>query len=335
MKLSIVNQDQFLIKNEKGEQIHSFLIPREVDSFWIDNLKIQAFYHAGLNKLFIYKLEENKKKEFESSIGVYVYDLNKKQVKSLYKKKTYYPNASSWSFNNNKLMHQVVGTNTDFFVHGIWTYDLAALRGEELTYDFQTKLKDTYGVTGKAYIGSDLAHRDYFIDNSKNGVKDIYIKYGLDKQLNVVSLYPTSASGYLNSLKVDPTGNLFAYNEVFFHPGVGNIVSINIYDVNKPDQIYSLTDQTKYPVLLGKNYVTSKENADFLWDRSVAKTKSDTKLREDLAKAESDKNRLKQEELAQKELVAKQAALLLEQKKGKNRQLYKKEYDSLQVELKN
>ena len=84
MKLSITNQEQFAIKNEKGEQIHRFLLPREVDSFWINKVDIQAYYHVTLNKLFIFKLEENKKKEFESSIGVYVYDLNKKQVNSLF-----------------------------------------------------------------------------------------------------------------------------------------------------------------------------------------------------------------------------------------------------------
>lgn len=334
MKLSIINQEQFAIKNENGEQIHSFLLPREVDSFWIDAVKIQAYYHAGLNKLFIYKLEENKKKEFESSMGVFVYDLNKKQVLSLYKKLTFYPNAATWRFYNNKLIFKKNETTPEFFVNGIWTFDLAQLKGEELTYDYQRNLKDSYGEMDKAYIGSDLAHRDYFIDNNKKGVKDIYIKYGLDKQLNVVSLYPTSSSGYLNSLKVDPTGNNIAYYEVFFQPGVGNIVSINVYDVNKPDQIYSLTDQTKYPVLLGKNYVTSKENADFLWDRGVAKAKADTKLREELALAETEKTRLKVAEENKRVLAAKEAALLLDQKKVRNRQLYKKEYDSLQVELK-
>lgn len=333
MKLNITDQEQFSIKNENGEQIHNFLLPRVVENFWLDNYKIQAYYHTGLNKLFIYRLEENKKKEFESSIGVFVYDLNKKQVKSLFTKKTYYPNASIWIFNNNKLMHQVISSNTDFFVHGTWTYDLATFRGEELTYDYQTKLKDSYGVTEKSYIGSDITQRDYFIDYSKKGVNELYVKYGLYKQLSIVSLYPTGSYNYLNNIKVDPTGNNFAYYEIFFQPGVGNIVSINLYDVNKPDQIYTLTDQTKYPVLLGKNYVTSKENGDYLWERGVAKAKADTKLREDLAKAEAEKNRLKAEELAQKELVAKQAILQLEQKKEKNRQLYKKEYDSLQVEL--
>ncbi|HQS55203.1 MAG: hypothetical protein B7Y15_04695, partial [Bacteroidetes bacterium 24-39-8] len=300
----------------------------------INQVNIQAYYHVALNKLFIFRLEENKKKEFESSIGVYVYDLNKKQVKSLYKKLSFYPNASSWRFYNNKLIHNVVETNTDFRVHGIWTYDLAALKGEELTYDFQTKLKDTYGEMDKAYIGSDLAHRDYFIDNNKNGVKEIYIKYGLDNQLKVVSLYPTSSSGYLKSIKVDATGNNFAYYEVFFQPGVGNFVSINVYDVNQPNQIYTLTDQTKYPVLLGKNFVTAKENMDYLSAKSIQNFKVETKRREDLAQVEAEKNRLKAEEQTKRDLAAKQASLELEQKKEKNRLLYKKEYDSLQLELK-
>jgi hypothetical protein len=334
MQLSITNQELFAIKNEKGEQIHSFLLPREVDSFWINQVNIQAYFHVSLNKLFIFRLEENIKKEFESSFGVFVYDLNKKQVLSLYKKKTYSPNASKWSLNNNKLMHQVVSTNTDFFVEGIRTYNLAVLKGEELTYDFQTKLKHYYGITNKLYIGSDLANHDYFKDYIYNGGYNIHIKYGLDRISAVVSLFPTSSSGNLNSLKVDPTGNYFAYYEVFFQPNVGNFVSINVYDVNQPNQIYTLTDQTKYPVLLGKNYVTSKENSDFLLDRSVAKAKADNKLREDLAKVESEKIRLKAEEQTKKDLAAKEAALLLDQKKEKNRQLYKKEYDSLQLELK-
>ncbi|HQS36576.1 MAG TPA: hypothetical protein PLC18_14265, partial [Sediminibacterium sp.] len=218
--------------------------------------------------------------------------------------------------------------------HGIWTYDLAALKGKELTYDFQTKLKDTYGEMDKAYIGSDLAHRDYFIDNNKNGVKEIYIKYGLDNQLKVVSLYPTSSSGYLKSIKVDATGNNFAYYEVFFQPGVGNFVSINVYDVNQPNQIYTLTDQTKYPVLLGKNFVTAKENMDYLSAKSIQNFKVETKRREDLAQVEAEKNRLKAEEQTKRDLAAKQASLELEQKKEKNRLLYKKEYDSLQLELK-
>lgn len=334
MKLIIDNQEEYIIKNQKGEQIHSFQVPKVVNSFWLENLKIQAYYYAALNKLFIYKLEENKKKEFASSLSVYVYDLNKKQLRSLYKKSTYYPNATRWLFNNNKLMLQVVDSNTDFFIQGIWTYDLAVLKGEELTYDYQIKQKETFGVTGKKYVGSDLAHRDYFIDYSKKGFNELYIQYGSSKPLSIVSLYPSSSAAYLSNIKVDPNGNNFAYYELFYQPGVGNFVSINLYDVNKPDQIYTLTDQTKYPVLLGKNYVTSKENADFLWDRGVAKAKADTKLKEELAKAEAEKNRLKAEELAQKELVAKQAAMLLEQKKEKNRQLYKREFDSLQVELK-
>ncbi|MEQ1624294.1 MAG: hypothetical protein ABL870_06345, partial [Sediminibacterium sp.] len=333
MKLSITDQEQFAIKNEKGEQIHSFILPREVALYWINQVNIQAYYHVALNKLFIFRLEENKKKEFESSIGVFVYDLNKKQVLSLYKKLTFYPNAATWRFFNNKLIFKKSGSTTDFFVNGIWTFDLAQLKGEELTYDYQRNLKDSYGEMDKTYLGSDLAHRDYFMDNRK-GVKDIYIKYGVDKQLSVVSLYPTGISGYLNSLKVDPTGNHFAYYEVFFQPGVGNFVSINVYDVNQPNQLYTLTDQTKYPQLLGKNFVTAKEHMDYLSAKAILDFKSETKRREDLALAEADKNRLKVDEENKKALAAKQAALLLDQKKERNRQLYKKEYDSLQVELK-
>lgn len=334
MQLSITDQEQFAIKNEKGEQIHSFLLPREVALYWINQVNIQAYYHVGLNKLFLFRLEENKKKEFESSFGVFVYDLNKKQVLSLYKKKTVYPYASKWRFSNNKLMHEVVSTNTDFFVEGIKTYDLAVLKGEELTYDFQTKLKHYYGITNKSYIGSDFANHDYYKDYIYKGANDIHIKYGLDRISAVVSLYPTSGSGNLNSLKVDPTGNYFAYYEVFFLTGVGNFVSINIYDVNKPDQIYTLTDQTKYQHLLAKNFVTAKENMDYLSAKAILDFKAETKRREDLAQAEAEKTRLKAEEQTKRDLAAKQAALLLDQKKERNRQLYKKEYDSLQVELK-
>jgi len=333
MKLCITNQDQYAIKNEKGELIHSFLLPRDVDSFWIDNLKIQAYYHAGLNKLFIFRLEENKKKEFESSIGVYVYDLNKKQVRSLYKKQTFYPNAVKWRFDNNKLMHEAVESNTDFWGQGIKLFDLTTLKGEELSYDYQYNLKKSYGEMNMAYLGSDIENHDYFIDHRKKGVKDIYIKYGLDKQLSVVALNPTSSSGYLNSIKVDPTGNYFAYYEVFFEPNVGNFVSINLYDVKKPDQIYTLTDQTKYPQLLAKNFVTAKENMDYLSAKAILDFKAETKRREDLAQVEAEKIRLKAEEQSKRDLATKQASLELEQKKEKNRQLYKKEYDSLQVEL--
>ncbi len=334
MKLSIIDQEQFAIKNENGEQIHSFLLPREVALYWINQVNIQAYFHVSLNKLFIFRLEENKKKEFESSIGVFVYDLNKKQVLSLYKKQTVYPHASKWRFNNNKLMYQVVSTNTDFSLQGIRTYDLAVLKSEEPTYDFQTTLKHYYGITNNSYIGSDLANRDYFKDNNYKGRNDIHIKYGLDRLSTVVSLYPTSGSGNLNSLKVDPTGNYFAYYEVFSQPGVGNFVSINVYDVNQPNQLYSLTDQTKYPQLLGKNFVTAKENMDYLSAKAILDFKAETKRREDLAQAEAEKTRLKAEEQTKRDLAAKQAALQLDQKKEQNRQLYKKEYDSLQVELK-
>lgn len=334
MKLSITDQEQFAIKNEKGEQIHHFLLPREVGIYWINKVNIQAYYHVALNKLFIFKLEENKKKEFESSIGVYVYDLNKKQVNSLYKKQTFYPNAAKWRFCNNKLMLNKVDITTDFRVSGIWTYDLAVLKGEELTYDYQVKLKDSYGEMNMAYLGSDFEHRDYFIDYRKKGVKDIYIKYGMDKQLSVVSLYPTSSSGYMNSINVDITGNYFAYYEVFFQPNVGNFVSINLYDVNQPNQIYSLTDQTKYPQLLGKNYITAKENMDYLSAKAIVEFKAETKRREDIAMAEEEKKRVIADELAKKAMAAKQAELVVEQKKLKNRQLYMKEFDSLQLELK-
>ena len=333
MKLSITDQEQFAIKNEKGEQIHHFLLPREVGIYWINKVNIQAYYHVALNKLFIFKLEENKKKEFESSIGVYVYDLNKKQVNSLYKKQTFYPNAAKWRFCNNKLMLNKVDITTDFRVSGIWTYDLAVLKGEELTYDYQVKLKDSYGEMNMAYLGSDFEHRDYFIDYRKKGVKDIYIKYGIDKQLSVVSLYPTSSSGYMNSINVDITGNYFAYYEVFFQPNVGNFVSINLYDVNQPNQIYSLTDQTKYPQLLGKNYITAKENMDYLSAKAIVDFKAETKRKEDIAMAEEEKKRVIADELAKKAMATKQAELAVEQKKLKNRQLYKKEYDSLQLEF--
>lgn len=334
MQLSITNQEQFAIKNEKGEQIHSFLLPREVAPYWINQVNIQAYYHVALNKLFIFRLEENKKKEFESSIGVFVYDLNKKQVLSLYKKLTFYPNAATWRFFNNKLIFKKTKTNTDFFVNGIWTFDLAQLKGVELTYDYQRNLKDSYGEMNMDYLGSDIENHDYFIDHRKKAAKDIYIKYGLDKQLSVVSLNPTSSSGYLNSINVDFTGNYFAYYDVFYQPNVGNFVSINVYDVNQPNQLYTLTDQTKYPQLLGKNFVTAKENMDYLSAKAILDFKAETKRRKDLAQAEAEKTRLKAEEQTKRDIAAKQAALQLDQKKEKNRQLYKKEYDSLQIELK-
>ncbi|MCX6206653.1 MAG: cell envelope integrity protein TolA [Bacteroidetes bacterium] len=330
LQLSIEKLEHYTISNEKGEPIYSFSMPTVLSSGAIETIRIQLYYHKALNKLFIYKLEKNLTKDYESSMGIYVYNLNTKQIQSVFRKYTYNPDKNSWRFSNNFIILNKLTESIDFWTNGISLYDLELVNKEVLSYDYQYDNHLSGEINNSnLYLCSDNQNHHYFLDTSNKG-NTIKIKYAEAKSLEVVTILP---SRKLNSLTIDPTGKHIAYFETFFLPNTGNFVSINMYNINEPDKLYTLTDQTKYPMLLAKNYVTSKENGEYLFKKAAEDALALNKKQiADRLESENAKQQAA-DELAKKALAAREAQNAKDKKIASNRQLYKQEFDSLSLEF--